>query len=226
MLASPMHSLGISSASIAAIIIAISFAAGLNLYATVASLGLMARLHWVPLPPGLESLAHPWVIAAASALFALEFVADKIPGFDLLWNALHTFIRIPAAALLAFAAGQHLSPELHVLVTAVGAMVAAIAHTGKTAARVAVTPSPEPVSNIALSTTEDAAAVGLSWAALHHPIATGIGVAALTLATALLIWKAWRTLRATITRFRSKWRGGSPHATLTNSTSHRLQNLP
>ena len=199
-----MHSLGLTDTSIAAIIVAISFAAGLNLYATVASLGLMARLGWVPLPPGLESLAHPWIIAAASALFTLEFVADKIPGFDLLWNALHTFIRIPAAALLAFAAGQHLSPELHILVTAIGAIVAAIAHTGKTAARVAVTPSPEPVSNIALSTTEDAAAVGLSWLALHHPIATGIGVTVLALATALLIWRAWRTLQATYTRLRAR----------------------
>ena len=199
-----MHSLGLTPASIAAIIIAISFAAGLNLYATVASLGLMARLHWVPLPPGLEALANPWIIAAATVLFALEFVADKIPGFDLLWNALHTFIRIPAAALLAFAAGQHLSPQLHILVTAVGAIVAAIAHTGKTAARVAVTPSPEPVSNIALSTTEDAAAVGLSWAALHHPIATGVAVTCLTLATALLIWRAWRTLQATYTRLRDR----------------------
>lgn len=196
-----MHGLGISTTSIAAIVVSLSFAAGLNLYATVASLGLMARLHWVVLPPGLESLGGSWAIGAATALFLLEFVADKIPGFDLVWNALHTFVRIPAAALLAYAAGRHLSPELHVLITCLGAVIASVAHTGKTAARVAVTPSPEPISNIALSTSEDAAAIGLSWVALHHPIATGAAVGCLTVAAAFLIVKMWRFLRSTLTRF-------------------------
>ncbi len=200
-----MHWLGISDTSVAAVIIALSFAAGLNLYATVGTLGLMARLHWVILPPGLESLAHTWIITAATLLFALEFIADKIPGFDLVWNALHTFVRIPTAALLAYAAGEHLSPELHVVVTCVGAVVAAIAHTGKTALRVAVTPSPEPVSNIALSTSEDFAAVGLSWIALHHPLAAGISALCLTLAVALLIWRLWRTVRAMMARLKSRF---------------------
>ena len=199
-----MDWLGISSTSVAAIVIALSFAVGLNLYATVGALGLMARLHWVVLPPGLGSLANSWIIAVATLLFALEFVADKIPGFDLIWNALHTFIRIPAAALLAYAAGEHLTPELHLLVTCLGAVVAAIAHTGKTALRVAVTPSPEPVSNIALSTSEDAAAAGLSWIALHHPLAAGISVLCLTLAATLLLWRLWRFVRAAVARLKTR----------------------
>jgi hypothetical protein len=87
--------------SIAALIVAASFAAGLNVYATVATLGILAHFHWVVLPPGLDSLSNPWIIGVASLLFAVEIFADKIPGFDLLWNAAHTFIRIPVAALLA-----------------------------------------------------------------------------------------------------------------------------
>ena len=142
--------------TIAALVIAASFAAGLNVYATVLTLGLLAHAHWVVLPPGLEVLADWWVIGVSGAtLFSVEFVADKIPGFDLLWNALHTFIRVPVAALLAYRATTQLSPGMQVLATAVGAAIALAAHGSKTAARALVTPSPEPVSNIALSASEE-----------------------------------------------------------------------
>src|SRR5206468_11090220 len=107
----------------------------------------------------------------SGALFLGEFVADKIPGLDLVWNALHTFIRIPAAALMAYAAGANLTPMQKLLVAAAAAGVAAVAHSSKTAARVAVTPSPEPLSNIALSATEDVGAIGLTWLGTHHPLA-------------------------------------------------------
>ena len=168
---------GVAAGDVAALIVAVSFAAGLNVYATVLTLGLLARAHWVQLPGGLEGSANPWILGASAVLFAGEFVADKIPGFDLLWNALHTFVRVPVAALLAYAAGSHLSPEERVIATVVGGVVALVAHGSKTAVRAAVTPSPEPVSNIALSTGEDVAAVGLSWTAAHHPLLAG-GVAA------------------------------------------------
>ena len=164
-----------SASTIAALVIALSFAAGLNVYATVFVLGALGRLHWAVLPPGLERLSETWIMVASGALFGVEVFADKVPGFDLIWNALHTFVRIPVAALLAYAAGEHLSPGAHLLVTCVGIAVAAIAHGSKTAARVAVTPSPEPFSNMALSAGEDGVAAGLSWAALHHPLATGGG---------------------------------------------------
>ena len=111
----------------------------------------MARLHWIALPEGLESVSNLGIVIASGVMFGGEFVADKIPGFDLIWNALHTFVRIPVAALMAYALGEHLSPEMHVLVTCLGALIAGIAHGSKMAARIAVTPSPEPVSNIGLS---------------------------------------------------------------------------
>jgi len=188
--------------NIVALIIAASFAAGLNLYATVLTLGLLARTHWVQLPPGLDSLGHTWVLIACGILFAAEFVADKIPGVDLVWNALHTFVRVPVAALVAYHASSQLSPQMHILATAVGAAVALAAHSSKTAVRAAVTPSPEPVSNIALSTIEDVAAIGLTWVATHHPVVAA-SVALILLAAAIV---AARYLSRTLRRLAGRLR--------------------
>jgi hypothetical protein len=181
--------------TIAALVIAASFAAGLNVYATVLTLGLLAHAHWVVLPPGLEALASWWIIGVSGTLFAVEFVADKIPGFDMLWNALHTFIRVPVAALLAYRATTQLTPGMQVLATAVGATIALAAHGSKTAARALVTPSPEPLSNIALSSSEDVAAVGMTWLATQHPwTAAGIALGLLLISVLALRWVA-RALR-------------------------------
>ncbi len=168
-------------ANIAALIIASSFAAGLNIYATVLTLGILARTQWVALPPGLDSLGHTWVLVACGILFAIEFVADKIPALDLVWNGIHTVVRIPIAALVAYHASAQLSPQMQILATAIGAAVALAAHTSKTAVRAAVTPSPEPISNIALSSAEDVVAVGITWFATHHPF-----IAAATAITILI----------------------------------------
>jgi len=180
-----------------ALLVAIGFAAGLNLYATVAVLGLLAHFGHMPLPPGLQLLAGWPVIAASSALFVVEFFADKIPAFDLLWNALHTFIRVPVAGLLAYRATSQLSPEHQLLATLLGAAVALVAHGGKTAARAAVTPSPEPLSNITLSLGEDVVAIGLTWLATRHPYVAGtlavIFVVIIVLLTRLVI-RAMRAL--------------------------------
>ena len=179
-----------------ALLAAIGFAAGLNLYATVAVLGLLARFGHLPLPPGLELLQHWTVIVASTGLFAIEFFADKVPAFDLIWNALHTFIRVPVAGLLAFQATRHLSPEMQLLATLLGAAVAFAAHGGKTAARAAVTPSPEPVSNMTLSVGEDILAIGLTWLATRHPYVAG--TIALTLIVVIVILTRWvvRALKA------------------------------
>jgi hypothetical protein len=183
-------------ASIAALIIAASFAAGLNVYATVTTLGLLAHFHWVVLPGGLETLANPWIIAVAALLFAIEVFADKVPAFDLVWNAAHTFIRVPVAALLAYEAASHLSPEMKLLAAIGGAAIAALAHTSKTAARALVTPSPEPISNIALSAGEDAAAISLTWIATRHPyIAGGVACVGIVLLLLSLRWIAVRLKR-------------------------------
>jgi Domain of unknown function (DUF4126) len=165
--------LHIPSSELFALLAAIGFAAGLNLYATVAVLGLLARFGHLPLPPGLQLLESWPIIAVSTALFAIEFFADKIPAFDLIWNALHTFIRVPVAGLLAYRATSQLSPEHQLLATLLGAAVALIAHGGKTAARAAVTPSPEPLSNIGLSVGEDVLAIGLTWLATRHPYVAG-----------------------------------------------------
>jgi hypothetical protein len=155
---------------LAGLIVAVSFAAGLNVYATVATLGLLAHAGALDLPSGLHLLASWWVIGASAALFAVEFFADKVPAFDLVWNALHTFVRVPVAAFIAYGATSHLSPEKQLIATLAGAAIALAAHSGKTAARAAVTPSPEPASNIALSAGEDTLAIFLTWFASVHPL--------------------------------------------------------
>jgi Domain of unknown function (DUF4126) len=171
------------------LIVAVSFAAGLNVYATVATLGLLAHAGLLDLPTGLNLLSSWWVIAAAAVLFAIEFFADKIPAFDLFWNALHTFIRIPVAALMAYGATSQLSPEKQLLATLAGGAIALAAHGGKMAARTAVTPSPEPVSNFALSAGEDTLAIFLTWLASQHPLAAaGIVVAFLVLIAVVMRW--------------------------------------
>lgn len=172
---------------LAGLIVAVSFAAGLNLYATVATLGLLAHAGVLVLPSGLHVLSSWWVIGAAGVLFAIEFFADKIPAFDLFWNALHTFVRIPVAALIAYGATSQLSPEKQLLATLAGGAIALAAHGGKTAARVAVTPSPEPLSNFALSAGEDTLAVFLTWLATRHPIAAAGIVAVFLLAIVVVI---------------------------------------
>lgn len=188
--------LQIPPAELFALLAAIGFAAGLNLYATVAALGLLARFGHLPLPPGLLLLAGWPVIAASSALFVVEFFADKIPAIDLVWNALHTFIRVPVAGLLAYQATSQLSPEHQLLATLLGAAVAFIAHSGKTAARAAVTPSPEPLSNITLSLGEDAVAIGLTWLATRHPYVAG--TLAIIFAVIIVLLARWvmRAMRA------------------------------
>jgi len=179
-----------------ALMAAIGFAAGLNLYATVAALGLLAHFGHLPLPPGLHLLDTWPVIAASLALFAIEFFADKIPAFDLIWNALHTFIRVPVAGFLAYQATSQLSPEKQLLATLLGAAVALAAHGGKTAARAAVTPSPEPLSNITLSLGEDVLAVALTWLATRHPYIAGTVAMIFVAIVVILIRWVIRALRA------------------------------
>jgi len=191
-----LNFLAIPASQIFALLVAIGFAAGLNLYATVGALGLLGRFGHLPLPPGLQVLASWPVIIASCALFGIEFFADKIPAFDLVWNALHTFIRVPVAGLLAYRATSQLSPEHQLLAALLGAGVAFIAHGGKTAARAAITPSPEPFSNIGLSLGEDILAVGLTWLATRHPYFAGTLALALVLLIVLLARWVIRALRA------------------------------
>src|SRR5260370_18756213 len=121
------------------------FSSGLNLYATVATLGLLQRFGVLRLPPGLQALSHRWVLGIAIALYLLEFFADKIPYFDTFWDAIHTFMRPPAAALLAFAAAGGVAPEWRSGAALLAGGIALTAHGTKATARAAVNASPEPV---------------------------------------------------------------------------------
>ncbi len=185
---------GLVGPELVGLVVAISFAAGLNVYATVATLGLLAHAGWVVLPPGLHLLTSWWVIGASLVLFGVEFFADKIPAFDLFWNALHTFVRIPVAALMAYGATTQLSPEKQLVATVVGGLIALAAHGGKTAARVAVTPSPEPVSNFTLSAGEDVLAVFVTWLATHHPIAAAVIAGVFLVVIVVAVRWVWRAV--------------------------------
>jgi len=179
----------IPSNELFAVLTAISFAAGLNVYATVATLGVLAHASVITLPPSLHLLSSWYVIACSAVLFLVEFFADKVPVFDLLWNALHTFVRVPVAALLAYAATAQLSPGLQLLATLLGGAIALAAHGGKTAVRAAVTPYPEPFSNNMLSLGEDALAVFLTWFATRHPYwAATIALAFVLVIVVLMRW--------------------------------------
>ena len=192
----PFDLASVPPAELIALVIATSFAAGLNVSATVLTIGLAARLGALTLPPALEPVASWWVIGAASMLFVVEFVADKIPGIDLLWNALQTFIRVPAGALLAYGATAELSAEQQLLAAGLGAVVSLIAHSGKAALHSSVNLSPEPFSNALVSLAEDAMAIGLTWFALHHPFIAAAIVIACVCMIVISIRLVWRGLRS------------------------------
>ncbi len=182
-----------------AILAAICFAAGLNVYATIATLGLLARAGAIVLPASLHALESWWIIGASAVLFVVEFFGDKVPAFDLIWNALHTFVRIPVAALIAYLATSQLSPGEQALCALAGGVIALAAHGGKTAARIAVTASPEPLSNIGLSLGEDAVAIFLVWFATKHPYAAASIVLLALVVVAFTIRLVWRAMRSLFT---------------------------
>ena len=187
--------LSVTSNEILAVVVAASFAAGLNVYATVATLGLLSHAHAFQLPPAMHILESWPVILVCALLFGLEFFADKIPVFDLIWNALNTFVKVPVATLLSYGAAQHLSLGLQIAVAALGGAIALAAHGSKLAVRTAVTPSPEPFSNIALSLAEDVAAISLTWFATRHPLLAVVIVAICLVLAILAIRYLVRALR-------------------------------
>src|SRR5216684_5612493 len=176
------------------------FSSGLNLYATVATLGLLQRFGVIHLPAALEILAHPWVLGIAATLYLLEFLADKVPYVDTLWDAVHTFIRPLAAALLAYGAAGAAAPEWRWGAALLAGSVALTSHGTKASARAAVNTSPEPFSNWVLSFGEDLLAVWLTWMATAHPVATIVVVTLLILLAGFLLFHLFRFLRRSIQR--------------------------
>lgn len=183
-------------AELVALAIAASFAAGLNVSATVATIGLLARFGFVSLPPGPDLVANPWVIGAALALFVVESILDKIPAVDLAWNAPQTFVRVPAGALLAYGATVQLSPRQQILAAAMGALVALAAHAGKAAVHASVNLSPEPFSNALVSLVEDVTAISVTWFATRHPYLAAAVVLFWLVVVAIFIRWVWSALFA------------------------------
>jgi hypothetical protein len=176
------------------------FSSGLNLYATIATLGLLQRFGVIHLPPGLQGLSHPWVLAIAIALYVLEFFADKIPYVDTVWDVVHTFIRPIAAAVLAYDAAGGVPPEWRWGATLLAGGVALTSHGSKLSTRAAVNTSPEPFSNWILSFGEDLLAVWLTWMATVHPNATIVIVTLLVALAVYLLVHLFRFLRQLLQR--------------------------
>jgi hypothetical protein len=196
---SPLETLGFALGT--------SFASGLNVYATVAAAGLFQRFGIVQLPDSLQVLANPFVLGIAITLFLVEFLADKIPYVDSAWDAVHTFIRPPAAALISYSAFGQVQEEWKVAAALLAGGVALTSHGAKATTRAAANASPEPVSNWALSILEDGLAVFLAWMAAAHPILTAAIVVVLVIISVLLIWKLYGYLKLLRDRLR-QWRAG------------------
>ena len=193
---SPLETLGFALGT--------SFASGLNLYATVAAAGLFQRFGIVTLPEPLQILANPVVLGVTLTLFVVEFIADKIPYVDSAWDALHTFIRPPAAALLSYSAfaGEGVPEEWKLAAALLAGSVALTSHGAKASTRAAANASPEPVSNWTLSLLEDGLAVFLAWMAAEHPLVTGIVVVVLVIGAVFVIWKLYGYLKAGLSKLK------------------------
>lgn len=190
-----------ASGTLAALAIALGagWASGLNTYAVVLVLGLGQLFGLVALPHDLQVLASPWVLAVAAALFALNFFADKIPYVDSLNDLLHTVVRIPAGAVLAFGAADQTTPEIAVIAALLGGTLAAGSHIAKTGARALINTTPEPFSNIAASFATDALVIAGLVLAITHPITF---MCLLALFVAGLIWLLPKLVRLALLPFR------------------------
>ena len=166
-----------------------SFTAGINLYATVAILGLATHFRWVDLPPQYGVFDQPWIIGGALVLYVIEFAADKIPWVDSIWDAVHTVIRPIGGAVVAVSALGNSAPATQAIAALLGGSIAMTTHLTKAGTRAVANTSPEPFSNWALSFAEDIVAVGLTWMAVRHPVlATGVAIVLLAIIVAAGSW--------------------------------------
>ena len=208
----------VETLSAAALAGGMSWASGLRLYMTLFMAGMLGRMGWLELPSALKVLESPWVLGVAGVLLVVEFLADKIPGVDSAWDAIQTFIRIPAGAILSVAALGQMDPAWTVVAALLGGTLAASAHFTKAGSRALINTSPEPFSNIGASLLEDGLVPLGLWMAIAHPI---IFVVLLALALALSIWLirlCWRFLRQLFSRV-ARIFSGKPDPGTTNALS-------
>ena len=175
-----------------ALTLGVAWASGINLYAAILTLGLLGASGSIALPPDLQVLTHPAVIGAAAVMYVIEFFADKIPGLDTAWDAVHTFIRIPAAAVLASRAVGDVSVPVELAAGLLGGTLAAGTHATKAGSRVVINASPEPFTNWFASLGEDVAVVVGTWAAIEHPWVFLAALAAFVVLAAWILPKIWR----------------------------------
>lgn len=193
----------LDTAQLVALAAALGWASGMRLYLVVFLTGLAGALGWVELPPGLHVLQQPLLLGASGLMVAAEFLADKIPGVDSLWDLVHTLLRVPAGALLAAGVFGGDQASWALIAALLGGTLAATAHVAKASTRAAVNTSPEPFSNVALSLAGDASVPVLLWLAVAHPwLALGALLLALVLA-GLLIWRLAGFLRRLLGRWRA-----------------------
>ncbi|BBK43205.1 hypothetical protein STVA_32250 [Allostella vacuolata] len=192
-----------------ALTLGVGWASGINLYAAILSLGLMGATGAMELPPDLQILASPIVILAAGLMYMVEFVADKVPGVDSGWDALHTFVRIPAGALLAAGSAWSIDPSIGLAAGLVGGTLATASHATKAAARLVINTSPEPFTNWGASVAEDVAVFAGLWTAFNHP---AVFIVLMVAFVALVIWLLPKLVRVMIRIFRriGRWLSGSP----------------
>jgi len=192
-----------------ALTMGVGWASGINLYAALFMLGILGATGNVVLPPELMVLTSPLVLFAAAVMYLIEFFADKIPGVDSGWDALHTFIRIPAGAILAAGVAGTASPALVTAAALLGGGLATLSHATKAGTRVFINTSPEPFTNWTASVTEDAMVIGGIWAALHHP---WLFLALVLVFIILSIWllpKLWRFIKKVFTFIGRLFRQGT-----------------
>ena len=179
----------------------LSWASGLRLYMTLFMAGAMARAGWLELPSALQVLASPWVLGVTGVLLVVEFLADKIPGVDSAWDAIQTFIRIPAGAILSVAALGQMDPAWTTIAALLGGTLAAGAHFTKAGSRALINTSPEPFSNWAASFSEEAVVATGLWAAFFHPWLWFVLLALFLVLTIWLLPKLWRGMRWLFRKF-------------------------
>jgi hypothetical protein len=189
-----------------ALVMGVGWASGINLYAAMAVLGFTGMSGHLDLPPDLQVLENPLLIGAACFMYVVEFFADKTPGIDTAWDTMHTFIRIPAGALLAAGAVGDVTPALQIGAGLLGGSFATGSHFTKASSRVLINTSPEPFSNWGASITEDLLVFGGLWAMLNHPWLFVAGMIVFILLVIWLLPKIWRLMRAVFSRI-GRWLG-------------------
>ncbi len=195
-------------AQLIALAAVLGFASGIRLYAVLLIVGLVGYAGWVQLPHGLAVLQHPWVLGASAVMFLVEFVADKIPGVDSVWDTIQTFIRIPAGAALAAAVFGVMDNAAWTTVAAIlGGSLAATSHFTKAGTRAAANTSPEPFSNLGLSVAEDVTTAGLMWLVMTHPL---VALAIVLVLLALAAWLLPKLIRFVVRLLKRLFGGGSP----------------